>query len=92
MTRESKEMKFEAALGKLEDIVKKLEEGDLPLDDSLKMFEEGVRLARFCGTKLDAAERKIEILMKTEGGAAEPIPFDEPGEAPAAGREEPPSR
>ena len=81
----TKEMKFENALDKLEEIVRKLEEGDLPLDDSLRMFEEGVRLARFCGGKLDAAERRIEILMKNEDGTIEPIPFDgadnrEPGD------------
>ncbi len=72
----SKEMKFEGALEKLEEIVKKLEEGDLSLDESLKMFEEGVKLSRFCGGKLDAAERRIEVLMKAEDGRPEPIPFD----------------
>jgi len=75
MVKEGKEMKFEAALDKLEEIVRKLEEGELPLDDSLRLFEEGVKLARFCGTKLDAAERRIEILMKAEEGAAETAPF-----------------
>jgi exodeoxyribonuclease VII small subunit len=78
----TKEMKFESALDKLEDIVKKLEEGDLPLDDSLKMFEEGVRLARFCGSRLDVAERRIEILMKNEAGKVEPVPFDNPDDEP----------
>ena len=72
----SKEMKFETALGKLEEIVKQLEEGDLSLDDSLKMFEEGVKLSRVCSTKLAAAERRIEILMKSDEGKTEPIPFD----------------
>ena len=76
MTRESKEMRFEAALEKLEEIVKKLEEGDLPLEESLKMFEEGVKLARLCGGKLDAAERRIEILMKSEEGRVEQAPFE----------------
>lgn len=80
MSKEAKEMKFETALDKLEQIVKKLEDGDLSLDESLKMFEEGVKLARLCGSKLDAAERKIEILMKTEEGKLEPTPF-EAGEA-----------
>lgn len=75
----TKEMKFENALDKLEEIVKKLEDGDLPLDDSLRMFEEGVRLARFCGGKLDAAERKIEVLMKSDDGKIEPVPFEAPG-------------
>lgn len=69
-------MKFEAALTRLEGIVKKLEEGELPLDDSLKMFEEGVKLAKFCGEKLDAAERKIEILVKVEGDDERTTLFD----------------
>ncbi len=73
----SKEMKFENALEKLEEIVKKLEEGELALDDSLKMFEEGVNLSKLCSTRLDAAERKIEILMKNDEGKLEPRPFDE---------------
>ena len=70
-----KEIKFEAALGKLEEIVRTLEEGDLPLDDSLRMFEEGVKLSKLCGQKLDAAERRIEILMKNEAGEETPRPF-----------------
>lgn len=74
----TKEIKFENALEKLEEIVRKLEGGDIPLDDSLKMFEEGVRLARFCGGKLDAAERKIEILMKNEDGTLQTAPFADP--------------
>ena len=78
----TKEMKFETALDKLEEIVRKLEEGDLPLDDSLKMFEEGVKLARFCGSRLDVAERKIEILMKNEEGRIEPAPFENPDDEP----------
>ncbi len=76
----SKEMKFENALEKLEEIVKKLEEGELALDDSLKMFEEGVNLSKLCSTQLDAAERKIEILMKNDEGKLEPRPFDEKDE------------
>lgn len=72
----SKEMKFETALDKLESIVKKLEEGDLSLDDSLKMFEEGVKLARVCSTRLEAAERRIEVLMKDEKGKTAAVPFD----------------
>ena len=74
----AQEMKFEMALDKLEEIVRKLEEGDLPLDDSLRLFEEGVRLERFCRGKLDAAERRIEILMKSEQGRIEPTPFTPP--------------
>jgi len=84
MAKEAKGMKFEAALGKLEQIVGKLEEGDLPLDDSLKMFEEGVKLARLCSGKLDDAQSKIEVLMKSEDGKSETAPFDAGG--PAGGK------
>lgn len=67
MARE-KPQKFEACLEKLEEIVRKLEEGDLPLDDSLKAFEEGMRLARTCEDRLNEAQKKIEILMKDHEG------------------------
>lgn len=64
----AKEEKFEDALKKLEGIVKKLEEGDLPLEESLKYFEEGVKLSRLCAHKLDEAEKKVEILIKEKDG------------------------
>ncbi len=72
----SKELKFESALGRLEEIVGKLEEGDMPLEDSLKLFEEGIRLSRLCDQKLKAAERRIEILMKDSEGKVTPMPFE----------------
>ena len=53
---------FEAAIAELEGIVKKLEEGDLPLETSLQLYERGVRLSRFCHTQLEEAEKRIEIL------------------------------
>ena len=53
---------FEAAIGELESIVKKLEEGDLPLEQSLALYERGVQLSRFCHARLEEAERRIEIL------------------------------
>jgi exodeoxyribonuclease VII small subunit len=53
---------FEAAIGELEGIVKKLEEGDLPLEGSLQLYERGVHLSRFCHAQLEQAERRIEIL------------------------------
>ena len=59
--------KFEEALGRLEDIVKKMEAGDMTLEESLKAFEEGIKLARLCSRKLDEAERRVEILLKQEG-------------------------
>jgi exodeoxyribonuclease VII small subunit len=58
--------KFEEALGRLEDIVKKMEAGDMTLEESLKAFEEGIKLARLCSRKLDEAERRVEVLLKQE--------------------------
>lgn len=69
------EMKFEKAIQRLEEIVGELEEGELSLDDSLKIFEEGIKVSRFCSKKLDEVERKIEILMKTESGKKKAKPF-----------------
>jgi exodeoxyribonuclease VII small subunit len=63
---------FEAALAELETIVKKLEEGDLPLEKSLELYERGVRLSRFCHARLEDAERRIEIL--NERGELRPAP------------------
>ena len=64
----AKEPRFEEALAGLETIVSRPVAGELPLDDALQLFEEGVRLARLCGAKLDEAERRIEILMKGADG------------------------
>ena len=69
------EVKFEDALAKLEEIVRKMEQGELTLDESLASFEEGIRLSRLCSAKLDEAERRIEILLKKEGGT-EVAPFN----------------
>lgn len=60
------EKKFEEALEQLEGIVKTMEEGALSLDESLKAFEEGIKLSRFCADKLDEAGRKIEILLRED--------------------------
>jgi exodeoxyribonuclease VII small subunit len=78
--RGAKEPRFEEALSGLEKIVRQLEEGELPLDDALRLFEEGVRLSRFCSAKLDEAEKKIEILMQGADGEWRAEPFAaEPG-------------
>jgi exodeoxyribonuclease VII small subunit len=53
---------FEAALAELDSIVKKLEDGDIPLEQSLQLFERGVQLSRFCHARLEEAEKRIEIL------------------------------
>ncbi len=67
--------RFEDALNKLEKIVARLEEGDIPLEESLKLFEEGIRLSRFCNQKLDEAEKKVEILLKDKNGILKPHSF-----------------
>ena len=72
---------FESALKSLEDIVGKLEAGDLTLDRSLELFEEGVRISRFCGSKLEEAERKVEILTRTAEGTLAEQPFPEESDA-----------
>lgn len=59
---------FEVSLEKLEKIVRELENGDLSLEESLKMFEEGVKLSRECQEKLNQAERRIEVLMEETDG------------------------
>ena len=58
--------KFEDALEKLEDIVRKMESGDMPLDEALKSFEEGIKIIRFCSAKLEEAERRVEMLLGKE--------------------------
>ncbi len=59
--------KFEDNLSRLEEIVKKMESGDLSLEDSLKAFEEGIKLSRICAKKLDESERRVEVLLKQDG-------------------------
>ncbi len=68
---------FESALKSLEDIVGQLEAGDLTLDRALELFEEGIRVSRFCGSKLDEAERKVEVLIKSADGTLKETPFSE---------------
>ena len=63
---------FEAAIAELEAVVKKLEDGDLPLEESLRLYERGVHLSRFCHARLEEAERRIEIL--NERGHLQPAP------------------
>ena len=71
------EMKFEEALKKLEKIVSDLEDGDLPLDEALERYEEGIRLSKACAKKLEVAKKKVEILLKNEDGSVELKEFDE---------------
>jgi exodeoxyribonuclease VII small subunit len=71
------ENSFEASLKELENIVQQLEGGDLPLEKSLELFERGVRLSRECQKRLDEAERRVEILLKSSDGVLTPVPFNE---------------
>jgi exodeoxyribonuclease VII small subunit len=72
------DLKFEECLARLEQIVAALESGRLPLEESLKVFEEGVALARHCGRYLEEAERRIELLAKDDTGALTTRPFAGP--------------
>ena len=75
------EIKFEDALKKLEKIVADLESGKYSLDESLKRFEEGIKLTRFCSKKLEQAQRKVQLLVKNSSGGFEEKPFEEePGD------------
>lgn len=69
-------LSFEQALQRLEQVVRQLETGDLSLDSALALFQEGVALARQCGTQLDAAEARIEKLLE-QNGEAVTVPLDE---------------
>lgn len=71
--------KFEDSLERLEKIVNELEKGELPLEKSLALFEEGVQLSNSCRKELDAAEGKIEILLK-QNGRLQAAPFVSPAE------------
>jgi exodeoxyribonuclease VII small subunit len=66
---------FEQSLKRLEAIVDQLEKGDLALEDSLKLFEEGVKLSSACKKELDAAEGKVQVLIKQRDGSLKAEPF-----------------
>jgi exodeoxyribonuclease VII small subunit len=80
-------VKFEQAMARLEAIVAELEKGDLPLDESLKIFEEGIRLSKNCLKVLEEAERKIEVLVQDQNGKKQLRAFsssvDDTGESDA---------
>lgn len=73
---EQTEMPFETAIERLESVVDRLEEGDLPLEAALSAFEEGVGLSKRCAAQLDDAERRIEVLTQ-EGGKWLTRPLDQ---------------
>jgi len=75
INEENDELTFESALEKLEVHVRTLEQGELTLNESLHIFEDGMKLAKFCGKKLNEAEHKIEILLEKNGELVKE-PFD----------------
>ena len=76
---------FEASLEALEQIVRDLEQGDLPLEKSLELFEQGIRLSRECQERLGQAERRIEILLRDNQGRPVVTPFE--GAVPNEGQD-----
>lgn len=83
MAKAKKEGGFEQSLNRLEEIVGRLEGDDLDLEESLALFEEGVKLAEACGARLDAAEQKVTLLIKDREKGLAQTPFE-----PAAAAEE----
>jgi exodeoxyribonuclease VII small subunit len=84
MSAKGKEPSFEEALKALEAIVGKLESGETKLEDSIRLFEEGMRLSAICQKRLDEADRKIEVLLRTPGG----VTREEEDESDLLGKEE----
>lgn len=66
-SKNTEKLTFEDALARLEKIVRALEEGNVPLDNSLALFEEGTKLVSFCSNKIDSAEQKVKILTEKSG-------------------------
>lgn len=80
MAKAKKEGGFEQSLKRLEEIVDKLEDEELELEEAIALFEEGVKLAEACGQRLDAAEKKVTLLLKDRQGGLSQVPFQaEPG-------------
>jgi exodeoxyribonuclease VII small subunit len=77
---QAKKPAFEQSLARLEEIVRKLESANLPLDDAMKLFEEGMQLSRDCQKQLEQAEARVEILLKKAGGEMAAQPFEPEGE------------
>ncbi len=78
--KKSRVAEFEKSLAALEELVKKLEAGDLPLEESLKQFERGIQLARACQEALQQAELKVQQLVQPKDGPAKLTDFDTPTE------------
>lgn len=75
--KEAKNVSFEMQLALLEKIVRELERGDLPLEKSLELFEQGVKLSRQCQERLNEAERRIEVLLRDGDGRTRIVGMDE---------------
>ncbi len=70
---------FEKAMEQLEGIVRELETGELPLEQSIKKFEAGIKLSKFCNEKLDETEKRVTILLRDSAGNVSEEPFESPG-------------
>ena len=75
---DGKELTFEQALKQLEGAVDRLEQGDLPLDEALKLFEEGLKASNVCRTRLEAAKQRVEVLVSKSGGSLQLTDLDTP--------------
>ena len=82
----SRQPGFEEALKRLEAIVRSLEDGDRPLEESLRLFEEGVTLTRQCAARLEEAQRRIDVLTRGEQGDLKLRPFEDEGQGGEPGR------
>jgi len=69
--------RFEEALSELEAIVRRLENEQLSLDEAISLFEEGIKLSRFCAARLEEAEKKVSLLLKDDQGNVSEKPFDD---------------
>lgn len=69
------ELSYETCIEKLEELVKKLESGDLPLEESLQAYEKGKELIAYCSDKLKEAQGKLQIVIQKENGSLESAPF-----------------
>lgn len=76
MTETTESPRFEEALGELEKLVRRLEQGELPLEDSLAAFERGMQLVKLLGERLTRIEQRVEVLLKTDAGTlvTRPLP------------------
>ena len=77
MAARSRSNEFEKAFQQLETVVKRLESEELPLDESLQLFEEGIKLSRFCHQRLEEVEKKIELILADAKGQPVTEPFEE---------------